>query len=74
MLAASSIFIELKSSTLVSHLYGLMRRILILISFAPYCKFTVTLIKHCVITKGPLYGVSKFYTVWVVRMNLSTTL
>ena len=32
--------IELKSSTLVSDLYGLMQRILYLISVAPYCNIT----------------------------------
>ena len=64
MLTASLIFIKLKSLTLVSDLYGLMQRTLYLISVAPYCKFTVPLVKHCVTTKGPLYGVSCFYTVW----------
>ena len=60
MLTSSDIFFEIKSSTLVSDLYGLMRRILCLISVGPYCNITVTLVKHCVITKGPLYGVSYF--------------
>ena len=74
MLTSSEIFIELKSSILVSNLYGLMRRILCLIFVVPHCKFTVPLLKHCVITKGPLYGVSYLYTVWLVRMTLSYTL
>ena len=74
MLTASYIFIELKSSTLVSNLYGLMRRIICLLSVTPYCNFTVTLVKHYVITKGPLYGVSYFYTVWSVIMTLSPVL
>ena len=70
----SDIFIELKSSTLVSDLHGLMRHILCLIFVALYFKFTVPLIKQCVITKGYLYGVSYFYAVWLVSMNLSPTL
>ena len=74
MLTASYIFIELEYSTLASNLYGLMQRILYLIYFAPYCKFTAPSTKHCVITKGPLYGVSYLYAVWLVIMNLSLTL
>ena len=60
MLTVSNIFIELKSSTLVSNLYGFMRRISYLFSFASYCSITVPLVKHRIITKGPLYGVSHF--------------
>ena len=74
MLTSPDIFIELKSSTLVSYLYGLMRRILELICVAPYCKFTVPLVKHCVIKKGPLYGLSFLYAVRLVIMTLSPTL
>ena len=74
MLKASNILIELKSSTLVSDLYGLMQRILYRISVAPYCSITVTLVKHFVITKGPLYGVLYFYAVWLLSMTLSPTL
>ena len=59
MLTSSDIFFELKYSTLVSDLYGLIN---------------VPMVKHCVITKGPLYGVSYFYAVWLLRMNLSLTL
>ena len=50
----SNIFIDLKSSTLVSNLYGLMRHILHLISVAPYCNITMPLLKHRVITTTPL--------------------
>ena len=74
MLTSSDIFIDLKSSTLVSDLYGLMQRISYVICVAPYFKITVILVKHCVITKGPLYGVSNLCAVWLVRMNLSLTL
>ena len=74
MLTASSIFIELKSSTLVPNLYGLIRRILYLIYIAPHSKFTVPLVKKCVITKGNIYGVSNFYELWLLSMTLSTTL
>ena len=63
MLTSSDICFELELSTLVSDLYVLMRRILYLICTAPHYKFTVPLVKHCVITKGPLYGVSYLYTV-----------
>ena len=59
----SSIFIELKTSILASDLYGLMRRILCLIYVTPYFSITVPLVKHFVIKKGPLYGVSYLYTV-----------
>ena len=74
MLTASSIFIELKSSILVSDLYGLMRHILCLIFVGPYYNITVPSVKHRVITKGHLYGVSYFYAVWSVSMNLSLML
>ena len=47
----------LLSSTLVSDLYGLIRRILYLIYFGPHCKFTTPLVKNRVITNGPLYSV-----------------
>ena len=74
MLTASSILIESKSSTLVSNLYGLMRRILYLIFIAPHFKFTVPLVKYWVITKGTLYGVSYLYEVWLLSMTFSLTL
>ena len=61
MLTSSDIFIELEYPNLVSNLYGLTQRILCLIFVGPHCKFTVTLVKHYVITKGALYGVSYFY-------------
>ena len=57
MLTVSYIFIEFESSTLVSDLYGLIRHVLYLIFIAPYYNFTVPLVKHCVITKGPLCDV-----------------
>ena len=74
MLTPSDIFIELEYSFLVSDLYGLMQRKLYVICVSPYCNFTVSLVKHCIITKGLLYGVSYFYEVWLVSMNLSLTL
>ena len=74
MLTASSIFFELKSSTLVSDLYGLMRRMLCLISVTPYCKITVPFVKRYVFAKGPLYSVLYVYALWSVRMTLSLTL
>ena len=51
MLTPSSIFFGLKSSTLVSGLYGLMRHILYIICITPYCNITMSLVKHCVIKK-----------------------
>ena len=57
MLTSSDIFLGLISSTFVSDLYGLMRRILCLIFIAPHCRFTVPFVQHCVITKGPVYDV-----------------
>ena len=74
MLTASNVFIELKSSTLVSDLNGLKQRILHLISVAPYRSITVPFVKIYVITKGPLYGVSYLYKVWLDSMTLSLTL
>ena len=74
MLTPSDIFIELKYSTLVSNLYGLMRHILFLICVAQYFKFTVPLVKKLCYKKRPLYGISYFYAVWLVSMNLSPTL
>ena len=58
----------------MSDLYGLIQPILCLIFVGPYCNITVPLVKHCVITKGPLYGVSYLYAVWLVGMNLCPTL
>ena len=74
MLTTSDIYLELESSTLLSDFYGLMQRILYVICVAPYCKFTLPLLKHCVITKGLLYGVSYLYAAWLVIINLSPTL
>ena len=74
MLTSSDIYFEIKYSTLVSDLYGLMRRIFCLIFVGTYCNITVPLIKHCVITKGTWYGVKYFYSKWLVSMTLSTIL
>ena len=74
MLKVSYKCFELESSTLVSNLYGLMWHILYLICIAPHCKFTVPLVKQCVIKNGNLYGVSYLYAVWLVRMTLYPTL
>ena len=40
----------------------------------PYCYSTVPLVKHCVITNGPIYGFSYLYAVCLVRLMLSLTL
>ena len=72
MLTLSYIFIE--SSTLVSYLYGLMRRILYLIYVTPICNEIVTLVKHRVITNGPVYGVSYLFAVCLVSMTSSPIL
>ena len=74
MMKASNIFIKLTSSSLVSDLYGLIQHILYLVFVAPYCINTMTLVKHCVVKKGPLYGVSYLYEVWLVSMTLFPTL
>ena len=74
MLTSSDIFIELESFTLVSNLYGLIRRILYQIFVGPHCKFTVSLVKHCVIKTEPLYGVPYLYALCLVSMTLSQTL
>ena len=72
ILTPSYIFVE--SSTLISNLYGLMRRILYLISVALVFNETVPLLQHRVIIKGPVYGVLYLYAVWLVSMTLSPTL
>ena len=74
MLTLSDIFLGLKSSTFVSDLYGLMGRILYVISTTPHSKFTVPLVKHRVIKNGPVYGVSYLYAVCLWSMTLSPTL
>ena len=74
MLKLSDIFFEPISSTFVSDLYGLIRRILDLIFVAPHCNYTAPLVQHCVITNGPIYGVSYFNAVCLVSMTLSPTL
>ena len=61
MLTSSYIFSGLISATFVSDLYGLIQRILYLIFVGPYCNLTVPLVKHCVITNGPLNDVSCIY-------------
>ena len=58
MLTSLDIFFELKSSTLVSYLYGFIRSILYLIFVRPYCNFTLPLVKHLFITKGNVYSIS----------------
>ena len=63
MLKSSYIFIKLESLCLVSYSYVLMQRILYLLFIAPHCKFTVTLVKHCMITKGPI---RRLILVWSV--------
>ena len=62
------------SSTFVSDLYGFIHRILYLIFGRPYCKFTLTLVKHCVLKNGSVQRVLYFYAVWLLSMSLSTTL
>ena len=42
--------------------------------FAPILNKTVPLVKHRVITNGPIYGISYSYAVCFVRMNLSPSL
>ena len=60
-LTSSSVFSGLISSNVVSDLYGLMRHILYLNCVASYCNFTAPLVKHLVVTNGPLYGISYLY-------------
>ena len=74
MLTSSHICFELKYSTLVSDLYGLMWRILYLIPFVPYCNETMLLVQHSVIKNGTVYLVLHLILVYLVSMNLSTTL
>ena len=48
-----------------------MQRVLYLVVVAPYCNFTVPLVKHYVIKNGPIYGIYYFYAVCLVTMSLS---
>ena len=57
MLTLSDIFFDPMSSTLVSDLYGLLRRILYIIFIAPHSKFTMQLVKNRIIKNDPLSGV-----------------
>ena len=47
------IFEHLKASTVVSNVYGIMRRILYLIVIAPRCNMTMPLVQHRMIKDGP---------------------
>ena len=67
-------YILIESSNLVLYLYGLMQRILHLISVAQIFNETMPLVQHRVITNEPIYGVSYLYAVCLVRMTLSPTL
>ena len=69
MLTLSHIFSGLISSKFLSDLYGLIRRILFLICIRPYCNFTLTLVKHRVITHGTLNGVYYLYAALLLRMT-----
>ena len=68
------IFQHLISSTFVSDVYGLMRRILYQICIASCHNETVRLVQHGVITNYPLYGIAYLYAALLFRMNLSQTL
>ena len=74
MLTSSCIFSVVTSSTFVSDIYGLIRRILCLICVAPYCNVTVPLDQHYVIKNETLYGASYFYAELLVSITLSPTL
>ena len=41
---------------------------------APYCTVNTSLVQHCVIINGILYGVSYFYVELLLIINLSPTL
>ena len=53
MLTSSDICFALESLTLVSDLYGLIRRMLYVVCVAPHCKFTVTLVNTVLSKVGP---------------------
>ena len=74
MLTSSDMLFKIKSSNLVSDLFGLMPRILCLVFVGPSYKFTAPLVKHSVITKGALYVSSYLYAVWLSITNLFLTL
>ena len=42
--------------------------------FVPHCKITVLLVKNWVITNRPVYGVSYYYALCLVRITISLTL
>ena len=70
----SSVFYVFTSLTLVSDLYGLMRRILYLIFVAPYCNSTVPLVKTVLSQMGPYTTFYISYAVRLMSMKLSPTL
>ena len=74
MLTLSHIFSGVISSTFVSYLYGLMWHILCLIYIIPHCNVNMPFVHHCIIKNGPLYRVSYFYAVLLLRINLAPTL
>ena len=62
MCCRQSLVLELISSTFVSDVCGLMRRILYINFIAPHYNVTLPLVQHRVITNEPLYGVSFLYS------------
>ena len=71
MLTSSHIFSGVIYSTFVSYVYVLMGRILGLVLFVPHCNLTVSLVQHCFIINGPLYGVSFFNAELLLSVVLS---
>ena len=58
----------------IIYIYGLIGCISYLFFVAPYCNVTVPLFQHCVISNGPLYGVSYLKSVILLIMTLSPAL
>ena len=74
MLTSSDIFLGLISSTFISYLYGLMRRILHVIFITEHYKIAAPLVNNRDIKNGPVYRVLHLYVVCLWIMNLSPTL
>ena len=64
---------HLISSAFVSDVYGLIQHILYLIFVAPYYNVTMTLVQHCVISNGTLYGISYLKAELLSSITLSPT-
>ena len=74
ILTSSDIFMGLISSTFVSDLFELMRRILHFICIAPHCKSNVPLVEQRPIRNGPCMSFHICKALFLLSMTLSPNL